>query len=173
MILGGDSAGGNLTLAVLSHTVHPHPQVKPLKITGQFAGAALLSPWVTFNTTGTKSMKTNQNMDLLALSVLDNWSALFQGGAPTDYYLEPLDAPLDWWAGLPVQDILVTAGADEVFRDDIEQFAAQLKTAQLKTTLNTAQGEAHDHLIMEYGLKEPESQARAAFQQWICAHLRE
>ncbi|KAL4892005.1 alpha/beta-hydrolase [Aspergillus ambiguus] len=173
ILLVGDSAGGNLVLALLSHILHPHPKVARLSATGQFAGAALLSPWVTFNTTDSKSMKVNKNLDTLAIPVLNSWSKLFQGDAPTDYYLEPLSAPLQWWNDLPVKDVLVSAGGEEIFVDDIDSMTTRLRSGNVKTTLVIGRGEAHDHAVMEFGLKEPQSQQRAAFQEWICARLQD
>ncbi|KAF9894807.1 hypothetical protein FE257_004428 [Aspergillus nanangensis] len=171
IILAGDSAGGNLAIAVLSHILHPHPNVAPLTVSGPFAGVALLSPWVTFNTTDAASMKKNQYKDVLAGPVLDNWAAIFQGSAPTDHYLEPLSAPQEWWSGLPIEDVLITAGADEIFVDDIQSFGNKLQAAVPKTSVVTTHQEIHDHLVMEFDLKEPASQQRQALQKWICARV--
>lgn len=142
-----------------------------LGITDTFAGAAILSPWVTFNTIDAKSMQKNRKRDTLAISALDRWSTLFQGGVTTDYYLEPLSAPPQWWADLPVRHILVTAGSEEVFVDDIEAMTGRLQAGKVKTTLVVTQGEVHDHLVMEFALKESQSQQRTAFQERVCARM--
>jgi hypothetical protein len=50
ILLGGDSAGGNLALGVLAHVIKPHPDV-PVIASGEgrgeerFKGVFLLSPW--------------------------------------------------------------------------------------------------------------------------------
>ena len=48
------------------------------------------------------------------------------GTAIRDNYNSPLDAPVDWWSTLPASRILLVAGADELFVDDIVEFAHKL-----------------------------------------------
>ena len=45
VIIGGDSAGGNLALAVLLHLTHPQPDIEPLEITHPLAGIFTIAPW--------------------------------------------------------------------------------------------------------------------------------
>lgn len=128
IILSGDSAGGNLLLALLSHLIHPHPEVPPIFLPpdSSFRGAALLSPWVTFDTESSDSMRRNRAKDVLHIPSLETWSAQFTGSAPPDNYLDPLRAPAEWWVGLPIRHILLVSGADEIFVDDIDVFARKL-----------------------------------------------
>jgi len=49
VFLAGDSAGGNLALAVLSHLSHPHPEIDPIEVVELLAGIAVISPFVTFD----------------------------------------------------------------------------------------------------------------------------
>ena len=55
------------------------------------------------------------------------------GDADMDFYNQPFHAPGDWWIDLKgtVQDILITAGTDEVLVDDIEAFAGKLKVCTI------------------------------------------
>ena len=55
------------------------------------------------------------------------------GDANMDPYNQPFHAPGDWWIDLngTVQDILITAGTDEVLVDDIEAFAEKLKVCTI------------------------------------------
>ncbi|KAJ5580818.1 alpha/beta-hydrolase [Penicillium hetheringtonii] len=82
ILLAGDSAGGHLALALLSHILHPHPTVHPIKLDGRFSSVALLSPWVTFDTGKTRSMRLNRYKDALAIPTLNAWSSTFIGNAP-------------------------------------------------------------------------------------------
>ena len=69
IIVGGDSAGGNATLALLAHTIKPSLYAEPLDLEGdKFRGALLVSPWVTFRLTG-PSYKTNAWNDFLTPAV--------------------------------------------------------------------------------------------------------
>lgn len=71
-------------------------------------------------------MKRNQAKDVLHIPSLEIWSAKFTGTAPRDNYLDPLRAPPEWWVGLPIRDVLIVSGADEIFVDDIDVFARKL-----------------------------------------------
>ncbi|KAI9376175.1 Alpha/Beta hydrolase protein [Aspergillus egyptiacus] len=166
ILLAGDSAGGNLLLALVSHTVHQHPQVDPLDLPGKLAGVALLSPWVTFDSSA-DAMRRNLHRDILALPVLKKWAAIFQGGAASDFYLEPLSAPSDWWQGFPAKEVLIMAGGDELFVDDIAKFSKQFDAANSQTVTKIVRGEAHDHPVMEFVVKEPQSEQRRIFEAWI------
>ncbi|KAL5048546.1 hypothetical protein BDW71DRAFT_195852 [Aspergillus fruticulosus] len=167
IILAGDSAGGNLALALISHILHPHPQVNAVTLSGDLAGVALLSPWVTFETSS-ESMKSNQHRDALAIPALNKWASLFKSSAPSDPYLEPLSAPEGWWQGLPAKKILVLAGANELFVDDILRFAGQLSGIVQNVALHATPGEAHDHLVMEFLMGHPRTQQRDIFEKWVC-----
>lgn len=47
IFIGGDSAGGHLSVSLLSHLMHKHPAVPSVDLSGPLAGAFLISPWVT------------------------------------------------------------------------------------------------------------------------------
>ncbi|KAH0558472.1 hypothetical protein GP486_004868 [Trichoglossum hirsutum] len=126
IVLAGDSAGGNLCLALLSHMSHPHPDVPKVESTENFRGAALLSPWVTFDI-GAPAMKTNRYKDCLKDKTLQYWGDQFMGKAKADPYNQPLTASSDWWSALAVDEILIVAGADEIMIDDIQEFAKKLE----------------------------------------------
>ncbi|KAI9766005.1 MAG: hypothetical protein M1840_007012 [Geoglossum simile] len=126
IVLFGDSAGGNLTLAVLSHMAHPHPDVPKIESTENFRGTLLLSPWVSLDISA-PAMKVNQNKDYLKDVTLKYWGDRFMGAAKVDPYNQPLTAPSDWWSALNVNEILVVAGRDELLVDDIRDFTKKLE----------------------------------------------
>ena len=49
------------------------------------------------------------------------------GRATPDPYNQPLVAPADWWRDVPVNEILIVAGSDEVFVDDIAALAKKIE----------------------------------------------
>jgi acetyl esterase/lipase len=51
IFVSGDSAGGNLGLSLLSHILHPHPDVQYVKLDAPLGGALRYSPWTGFNST--------------------------------------------------------------------------------------------------------------------------
>ncbi|KAJ6005160.1 alpha/beta hydrolase fold protein [Penicillium sp. IBT 35674x] len=64
---------------------------------------------------------------MLSPAALEDWSNAYRGNQPTDPYMEPLTAPDDWWKDLAASEIFLTGGADELFINDIEEFATKLQ----------------------------------------------
>ncbi|KAA8646275.1 uncharacterized protein ATNIH1004_007702 [Aspergillus tanneri] len=169
VILAGDSAGGHLILALVSHILHLHPEVPPMDLPPKsaFLGVILLSPWVTFDTESADSMRRNRVKDFLHIPSLENWSVVFRGAAPQDNYLVPMDAPLKWWQGLPALKVLIISGTDEIFVDDIDVFAKNLANVHPTVSHFSASGEAHIQVFAEFMLRESVSRQRAVLQQWL------
>lgn len=129
IILGGDSAGGNLVLGILSHLSHPHPH--PSIPAGPYihedlAGALLMGPWVSFDQTW-PSIKRNVNRDCVSLVPSSVSAENWLGQKPLDKYNEPLRAPVDWWSNVKARQLLLVTGADDLMVDSHEAFAANLK----------------------------------------------
>ncbi|EEH36233.1 alpha/beta hydrolase fold protein [Paracoccidioides lutzii Pb01] len=147
VFIAGDSAGGNLTLGILSHLSHPHKAIEPLELSEPLAGAVPISPWVSFSL-NYASVKENQNKDILAISALERWSSYYIAGSESDNYLEPLRAPADWWKDLKVRDMLILTGSDDLFRSPVEEFAEKLKSGFPDTTFFVGKDECHDAPIV-------------------------
>lgn len=125
--LGGDSAGGNLAIGILSHLAHPHPEIPALHLPTKLHAAMLLSPWVSFNTY-TRAYETNAEKDCFDGRPLKRWSSAFLGSDSPfagDFYSEPVLAPASWWEGTAsvIEEVLIWAGGDEILLDGIEEFA--------------------------------------------------
>ena len=149
--IGGDSAGGNLALAVVSHMLHPHPKIPPLDLQGKsFRGLVLLCPWVIFND-NYPSSKFNALKDVVSQKCGSRWSGAYMAGAETDAYNQPLELTANdpWWQGLDrvIGDIAVVAGGDEVLLSSVSEMAARLQKAHPRVELFVGQGEAHDKPI--------------------------
>lgn len=136
-------------------------------------------------------MKRNQAKDVLHIPSLKIWSAKFTGTAPRDNYLDPLRAPPEWWVGLPIRDVLIVSGADEIFVDDIDVFARKLSVWWIPDSTSfdldrvfdltgsffqaihpsvshfSASGEAHIQLFTDFMIRQPKSKQRDVFQRWI------
>ena len=130
--IGGDSAGANLCLGILSHILHPHPLIPPLKLSEgkSLAAVILMCPWVSFDMKRWASVRRNALKDCLSIPMNDDWSASFLGGAPIDAYNEPLCLSADdpWWQGLDrvVENVLILAGEDEILLDSILEMRDRL-----------------------------------------------
>lgn len=76
VVVGGDSAGGNLTIQLLTHLLHPYPAADVaggnVTIGGEepLAGAFLVSPFTSGNT-NTRSFRDGKPCDMLSLGIFD------------------------------------------------------------------------------------------------------
>lgn len=89
-------------------------------------GTVLISPWVTMDTSA-ESIQSNKSKDILSPAALGYWARNFLGGAALDYWNSPLMAPDEWWSNLPVDNVLVTYGDDELLRDDVSALCGKLE----------------------------------------------
>jgi acetyl esterase/lipase len=96
VIVGGDSAGGNLATATLLHLTHPHPEIEALEVSAPLAGVFAYAPWVNFSTDW-PSFKDNKWRDILTTDVLTTWSTAYRGDKPADQWNEPFTAPVEVW----------------------------------------------------------------------------
>jgi acetyl esterase/lipase len=139
IIISGDSAGGNLALALLSHVSHPHPDVPVVKIEEPLAGTLLYSPWAGFSTEFASF--DNVKLDVLPPIALRKWSAMFlnkansadpeadPGPVSGDAYTEACTNTVSWWNGFhhTVSDVFVSYGGYEVLADPIRELEKQMK----------------------------------------------
>lgn len=129
ILLGGDSAGGNLASVLMLHIARPHPLVPAVELSRPLRAAVLMSPWVFFDTT-TPSFRRNERLDYITKTALDRASHAFIGkGNQHDSYSQPINASSEWWAevaGKVVSEILIWGGTDELLIDGIRRYAATI-----------------------------------------------
>jgi acetyl esterase/lipase len=123
IVVGGDSAGGNLSLQLASHILHSRPSLPPPPaLEKPLAGGLLISPWNPYNV-DTPSYAWNNSKDVLTVPAFECVVSLARVGITPDlrHYGEPLLAPPGWWQGLDDIDprILITAGAHECPFDQV------------------------------------------------------
>ncbi|KAF2448502.1 alpha/beta-hydrolase [Karstenula rhodostoma CBS 690.94] len=141
IILAGDSAGGALVLALLSHILHPKAGVPRVELQVPLRGAMLFSPWVSFST-AFDSYTRNAESDTLSASFLKKWATMYLGEMDAgserqvtwdvksnDVYAEAYLADPRWWGGLNqvVGSMLVWVGGKELLHDAVTEFASKLK----------------------------------------------
>lgn len=121
IILGGDSAGGGLALALLAHLCQ-----RGLQPAGLFA----FSPWTDLAMTGT-SLLGNTNDTMLPVERMPDVVAMVLGGLdPRDPRISPL------YARFPKPPpVFIQVGAGEILGDDSRRMADVLRHAGGKVTL--------------------------------------
>jgi monoterpene epsilon-lactone hydrolase len=129
LVVGGDSAGGNLAAALL---VRLRDEGHPLP-----AGGVLFSPWLDLAHTGA-SLVTNAATDYLPAITADPAEAYLDGTEPTDPQASPYHADP---TGLP--PLLLLAGGREMLLDDSVRFAAKAEEAGVDVTLHVEEHMYH------------------------------
>jgi acetyl esterase/lipase len=130
IVLGGDSAGGGLALALLAHLCAADQRP---------AGLFAFSPWTDLALTG-PSLTENAEADcILPASRMAEVVELVRGALPaTDPRLSPLYAGFD----APPPSLLYVA-TDEVLRDDSRRMADRLRAAGGRVELHEVPGVFH------------------------------
>ncbi|SMQ46132.1 unnamed protein product [Zymoseptoria tritici ST99CH_3D7] len=153
IVLGGDSAGGNLCMALLSHILHPHPDAIKIHLRQPLASAILISPWVKF-ATDDPSWTRNASTDMFVPTAGHRWTDLFLGSSPKDNYNEPIRGNSEWYSDLDkiVSDVLIWGGGGEVLIDSIRDFSKTIEAAHSKTKLVVEPGAGHEEFIFDANL---------------------
>ena len=131
LVVGGDSAGGGLTAALL---LSLKADAEPLP-----AGGLLLAPWLDLAMTG-ESLETRREADfILDREGLSEDARAYAGDHPLDH---PLVSPLYGdLAGLP--PLFVQVGDDDVLVDDAIRFADAANLAEVEVSLDVWGGMPH------------------------------
>lgn len=156
--IGGDSAGGNLTLATL---LRLRAQGEPLP-----AAAWLVSPWLDLEMTGA-TLDTKAAVDpLISRDYLAGLADAFLAGHdPADPGVSPLRADL---AGLP--PTLIQVGSSETLLDDAVRMAGALGAAEVPCVLEIWPRMIHAWMLWSARLADGRA-ASARAGTWLRAAL--
>ncbi|KIX98636.1 uncharacterized protein Z520_05937 [Fonsecaea multimorphosa CBS 102226] len=164
--LGGDSAGANMCVAVLSHLLHPCPELPSLSVKEPLNSLILVGPWISFRV-DFESGKYNATRDIISISNGRKWSTAYMNGAPPTPYAEAFNADPGWWKGAEtkVKHVLCVAGSDELLIDVIKLWVEKYKSETPEGHLELVVGrhEAHIAPIFEplLGDSSPTQQGEA------------
>lgn len=150
IVLSGDSAGGNLAIALL---IHLRDQGRELP-----GGAALMSPWLDF-ACQRPSMQRNADYDFGTRAMLVAQAAHFAGELePADPRISLIDAEL---SGLP--PLYIQVGGAELLEDECHEFADRARAAGVRATLDVLVDMPHaGQLLAAYAPEGARAIARAA-----------
>ncbi len=156
LVIMGDSAGGNLTLALLAQLGAQH-QPQP-------AAAVALCPWVDMTARG-GSLEQNARFDWAEPWMFERWAAAYLNGADArDPRASPAHAAL---AGLP--PLFLAVGGAEMLHDQVLDFAARAAQAGVQVTLDREPDGIHlwHSLAPVFPRLQP---AVARIGEFVCAH---
>lgn len=163
LVVGGDSAGGNLTAQLLGHILHPNPRVDPINLTKPFLAVFTVSPWVSGRATN-RSFQENGNIDMLAPSMILESARRLLGGtgyeeeeSENNGWAMPVDVSSSWFRGLgkATRSLYVTVGKHEILRDQGLAFAENIRreNPDVHVRLEISETEPHDNILVEHMLK--------------------
>ncbi|KAJ5113546.1 Alpha/Beta hydrolase protein [Penicillium angulare] len=136
IVLAGESAGGNLVLAMLRYIITEN-QALPLP-----RSALLLSPWVDLTDKAMSQTKTHRNMGVDYIGYeLGHWGAtsyIPPGWSESNTYFTPLGS--EYKLSVP---LFVHVGTSEILYDDIVQFARNMKEKGTDVELHEAPNAPH------------------------------
>ncbi|KAM3427843.1 hypothetical protein MY4824_009196 [Beauveria thailandica] len=170
IIVGGDSAGGNLTMQFLGHALHAQPSVPEIKLSEPLSGAFLVSAWLG-QSDDTESFRVFGNNDMVSSAIIQKLSV--ESVEPhkratiktlSDPWSRPLEADFGWFQDFDtvVSKLYVTYGGREVLRDHSLAMIETIKREAPGVDLLTyeAPKELHDGVLVEHLFKNPSVNAK-------------
>ncbi|KAM3529925.1 hypothetical protein MY4038_005142 [Beauveria bassiana] len=170
IIVGGDSAGGNLTMQFLGHALHAQPSVPEIKLSEPFSAAFLVSAWLGLSD-DTESFRVFGNNDMVSSAIVQKLSV--ESVEPhkratvktlSDPWSRPLEADFGWFQDFDtvVSKLYVTYGGREVLRDHSLAMIETIKREAPGVDLLTyeAPKELHDGVLVEHLFKNPSVNAK-------------
>lgn len=161
IVIGGESAGGNLTAALL---VELQRLGRPLP-----AGAYLLSPWLDLTHGGDSYRLRAAHDPMIAEAGIETVSAYYAGSADRrDPRVSPLFADPAGWPPL-----LLQVGADEVLLSDSTGLATRAALAGVDVTLRVWPHMVHAWPAFHHRLPESGAAGIREAAAWIAARLQQ
>ncbi|GFF81814.1 probable carboxylesterase 18 [Aspergillus lentulus] len=152
--IAGDSAGGNLALAVVAHLRDPHPLVRSVfdgvqQEQRQLRAALCISPRCA-NTCSAASYTYNASKDIVSKASMEVFNSHWQP-VKEEVWATPLAGTKEFWGSVPAKKVLLLAGTDEVYVDDIREFGELLGSSSpaADTELVLCAGETHVQAIRD------------------------
>ncbi|KAJ6787851.1 hypothetical protein PWT90_08347 [Aphanocladium album] len=170
IVIGGDSAGGNLTMQFLGHALHAQPGVPDVKLTEPLGGAFLVSPYLGRADTGPSFTRFGNNDMVSRDIILKLARELIPEGmfeivrAKQDPWSLPLEAEHGWFQDFDsvVPKLYITWGEREAMGDHSVAIIETLKREAPGVDLVSYQApkELHDGILIEHLFKKPSTNAK-------------
>lgn len=135
IIVGGESAGGNMALAIMAHIQQAKPGITPLSLPTapnqtpvKFRGLLAISPR-TANAGTSESFRYNSGKDFMSKHSLGAITASWKPAA--DVWAAPVLACDGFWKGLQAERALLVVGGHEVYKDDVCHVAKTMGASEV------------------------------------------
>lgn len=158
IVVAGESAGGNLGLALFAHMQTPHPRIQPLSLppASSLLGLLAISPR-TRNDPTRLSHRENDGKDMLSKASMARISEAWK---PTqgEVWAAPDLADRGFWRGFRADHVLLVTGGDEIYRDDIVHTAEMIGAGsdadgeEGKVEVVVCPGEVHVQCVSDMAL---------------------
>lgn len=171
VVIGGDSAGGNLTLAVLAHIQRPHPRITPIEggLAEQKLRAALcISPRAN-NECSAASYDFNAPFDIVGRDTMAKFTASWKP-VIEDVWATPVKGDKAFWSDTRAERILLVVGGHEVYLDDIKQLASLMGAEEKlgsKVELAICAGEIHVQCVLDTAMRITNGLMTNAVIDWL------
>lgn len=179
--VGGDSAGGNITMQLLMHLHRPCPGVQPLKLEKPLSAAFLVSPFLTHRNDSFQSFNDNKHCDMApGRRGMEDLIRLATGKLDIDegkyLWLTPVDAESEWFRGFEqvVRQMYITVGSYEIMADHGRAMGRILKEGapDLDLVVEVGPREAHDAVVTEYLTFQSGGPGTKRMQKWFASYLK-
>lgn len=160
IVVGGDSAGGNLTVQLLHHLIDPNAEVARIVLQEPLSAAFLISPWLGKDNSAA-SFRENDGHDMISMDILRSLDidarprreGTSAGGKSQGSWAEPFEWKGPWLSklGSAVGKIYMTVGDREILADQGKLMAKTVTAMQtgVEVTLESNPKAAHDFLVVE------------------------
>jgi len=168
LVIGGDSAGGNLTLGLLAHMIKPHPSLEalPIEDSDQLAGAFGISARTAIDASA-PSYTFNADKDIISAASVREIGFHWQPDRE-HVWAVPVKGDKAFWEGLKAKKILLVVGADEVYLDDVREFAQIIGAEEGGATrqLTICADEVHDQWMLDMAMDIEDGHMTTALMKW-------
>ncbi|TFB03686.1 hypothetical protein CCMA1212_004836 [Trichoderma ghanense] len=175
IVVGGDSAGGNVAMQLLHHIIEPHAEASRISLTEPLLAAFLVSPWLSCEVSSPSFLEHDGN-DMLSIAIMRSLAVdarehqehivSEEGGG----WAEPLECQGAWLNKLDsaVKRLRITVGGREVLADQGKALAKTLEALKtgVQVTLECNPNAAHDLFVAE-GILERIGEAAIEMKQWF------
>lgn len=154
---------------------NPRPEQGKVSLTAPIKGCFLVSPLTSFNFAN-RSYEQRFSADVLSKTIVQKWGDYLINHSPWQQEITEgngwgmaLDVPEMWWDGLDAVDqIMVTAGQEEVFRDHVLQLVDVFRRrSKAKVEWLVPVAEAHDGPLMDFSAKRSPSATTERITKWV------